>query len=185
MADHDLIKVLREAQRIGIIGPTDVEVELAHARQYVPGIPPDARDVVDLGSGAGLPGLVIAHDCPALRVLLVERRAKRTDFLRRAVGALNLRGRVQVTGDDVERLLGRPGQVCGYDVVSARAFGPPESTLHFASRLLRPDGLVLVSLPPEGDLGPLTQAAARYDGEIVALPGGQVASVRLPQGPHT
>ncbi len=179
MPDHDLIKVLREAQRIGIIGPTDVEVELAHARQYVPGIPPDARDVVDLGSGAGLPGLVIAHDCPALHVLLVERRAKRTDFLRRAVGALNMRARAQVTGDDVERLLSRPGHVSRYDVVSARAFGPPESTLHFASRLLRPGGVVLVSLPPGGDLGPLARATARYDGEITLLPGHQVASVCL------
>lgn len=180
MPDHDLIKVLREAQRIGIIGPTDVEVELAHARQYVPGIPPDARDVVDLGSGAGLPGLVIAHDCPTLHVLLVERRAKRTDFLRRAVSALGMRGRVSVTGDDADDLLRSPTHAGAYDVVSARAFGPPELTVRCAEGFLRPAGILLVSLPPDGDLESLRRVAAPAGCRISTLPGRQVAAVVFP-----
>ena len=182
MPDHDLIKVLREAQRIGIIGPTDVEVELAHARQYVPGIPPDARDVVDLGSGAGLPGLVIAHDCPTLRVLLVERRAKRADFLRRAVSALGMRDRISVTSDDADDLLRSPSHVGAYDVVSARAFGPPGLTVRCAEGLLRPSGTLLVSLPPNGDLDPLRRATDPSGYLCSRLPGLQVAAVIFTRG---
>ncbi len=179
MPDHHLIKVLREAQRVGIIGPTDVEAELAHARQYVPGIPPDARDVVDLGSGAGLPGLIIAHDRPDLRLLLVERRAKRSDFLRRAVAALGMLDRVVVSGEDTEQMLRSPVHIAQYDVVTARAFGPPELTLRCAAGLLRSPGTLVVSLPPGGELEPLSTAAAGYDVTIMPLPGERVAAVHF------
>ena len=71
---------------------------------------------IDLGSGAGFPGLVIAalHQGP---VTLVEERRLRVDFLRRAAALLAVD--VQILGSRVERVAARP-----FDVISARAFAP-------------------------------------------------------------
>ena len=71
---------------------------------------------VDLGSGAGFPGLVIAalHKGP---VTLIEERRLRVEFLRRAVEILRID--VEILGSKVERVERRP-----FDVISARAFAP-------------------------------------------------------------
>jgi 16S rRNA (guanine527-N7)-methyltransferase len=74
-----------------------------------------AATVVDVGSGAGLPGLVIAAALPEATVKLVERRRRRTAFLELAVGGLGLRN-ATVFGADVRQLDG----VCA-DVVTAQA----------------------------------------------------------------
>ncbi len=180
MPDHELISVLREAQRVGIIGPTDVTVEVAHALQYVPGIPTDARDVVDLGSGGGLPGLVIARARPDLHIVLVERRAKRADFLRRAVGSLDLGSRVSVDGGDAGRMITSAEHRHAYDVVTARAFAAAPVTVAYSAVLLRPGGVLLVSLPPDGEIGPLVVASAAHGARVERMSGGQVASVTFP-----
>lgn len=73
---------------------------------------------VDLGTGAGFPGLIVAalHGGP---VTLVEERKLRVDFLRRAAELLDLGDRVEVIGSKVERVPRRT-----FDVISARAFAP-------------------------------------------------------------
>ncbi len=83
---------------------------------------------LDLGSGAGFPGLIIAllSNRP---VTLVESRAKRVDYLQRAVDVLQLRDRVTVAGVTVERLETAP-----YSVISARAFAPLPRLLSLAHR---------------------------------------------------
>lgn len=179
MPDSDLIRLLREAQRIGIVGPTDVESELTHARHFVPGIPPEARDVVDLGSGAGLPGLVIAHDLDRVAVTLVERRGKRADFLRRAVVALHLGPRVRVVGDDVAEMMRSPIHRHSFDVTTARAFGPPSWTLECAATLCRPGGRAVVSLPPDNDCAELDSAAAKFCCHVEVPAEGHVAYVNF------
>jgi 16S rRNA (guanine527-N7)-methyltransferase len=76
---------------------------------------------VDLGTGAGFPGLIVAalHDGP---VALVEERRLRVDFLRRA--AETMRVRVEILHARAERVPARP-----FDVISARAFAPLEKLL--------------------------------------------------------
>jgi 16S rRNA (guanine527-N7)-methyltransferase len=76
---------------------------------------------VDLGTGAGFPGLIVAalHDGP---VTLVEERRLRVDFLRRAAGLMDLR--IEILHARAERVPPRP-----YDVISARAFAPLEKLL--------------------------------------------------------
>ena len=63
---------------------------VAHADRFVRALPADATSVVDLGSGGGLPGLVVAHRRRDLRVTLIERRAKRVDLLRYGIRVLEL-----------------------------------------------------------------------------------------------
>jgi 16S rRNA (guanine527-N7)-methyltransferase len=71
---------------------------------------------LDLGTGAGFPGLIVAM-LQAGPVTLVEERRLRADFLVRAAGALNVR--VEVIAAKAERIKPRP-----FDVISARAFAP-------------------------------------------------------------
>lgn len=83
---------------------------------------------LDLGTGAGFPGLVIAALRPELTVLMVESRARRIDWLERACAALDL-PRARVLGQRLELV---PTQLVG--VISARAFAPLEKLLRLSAR---------------------------------------------------
>ena len=93
-AEVTLTAILQRAQAQGVLGARPIAEVLAHARGFVAALPDDAVSVVDLGSGAGIPGLVIALDRPTLRVTLVDRRASRVDTLQRAIIALGWADRV-------------------------------------------------------------------------------------------
>lgn len=82
---------------------------------------------LDLGTGAGLPGLVIAILIPDFPVRLVESRARRIEFLQKCVNALNL-GRCEVLGDRLERIDPFPASV-----ISARAFAPFDKLLRLSA----------------------------------------------------
>lgn len=82
----------------------------------------DGATVADVGSGAGLPGLVLAIARPDLRVTLVEPLLRRTRFLDEAVDTLDLGDRVEVVRGRAEELHGRRT----WDVVTARAVAPLE-----------------------------------------------------------
>jgi 16S rRNA (guanine527-N7)-methyltransferase len=88
-------------------------------------IQPDAS-VVDVGSGAGLPGIVLAVARPDLTVVLVEPLERRTVFLTEAVDQLGLQARVSVVRGRAEELArgARTGQLSPADVVTARAVAP-------------------------------------------------------------
>ena len=146
-----LLSVLREGQRIGVIGPLAVEDAVEHSRRFVDAIAGEAASVIDLGSGGGLPGLVIGWCRPDLRVTLVDRRSKRTDFLRRAVRRLRLDPHVEVMTADVQDLGHQPTHANAYDAVTARSFGPPDFTVTLALPLLAAGGQILVSDPPGAD----------------------------------
>ncbi len=83
---------------------------------------------IDLGSGAGFPGLVIAL-LSDHRVTLVESRARRIDYLSRAVDFLGLKDRVCIAGSSIERVETAP-----FSVISARAFAPLPRLLDLAVR---------------------------------------------------
>jgi 16S rRNA (guanine527-N7)-methyltransferase len=83
---------------------------------------------LDLGSGAGFPGLVIAL-LTNYNVTLVESRARRIDYLQRAVEMLDLTHRVRVAGVTLERL-----ETAAYAVISARAFAPLPKLFDLAAR---------------------------------------------------
>lgn len=108
--------------------------------------------VVDIGSGAGLPALVLAEAFPETHWTLVERREGRTDLLRRAVQRLGLEHRVDVRTQDVA--LAARGELRGTaDWVTARSFGQPGNTAECATGFLCAGGQLLVSEPFDGDLG--------------------------------
>jgi 16S rRNA (guanine527-N7)-methyltransferase len=94
--------------------------------------------VIDLGSGAGLPGLVLAVLRPDVSVLLVEPMARRTAFLADAVEIMDL------TNVDIERSRAQDLPARGSaDVVIARALAPLSELVAWAIPLLRPAGRLL------------------------------------------
>jgi 16S rRNA (guanine527-N7)-methyltransferase len=96
--------------------------------QLVRFAPPGAQSWLDLGAGAGFPGLVAALLHPA-RVTMVEARRLRADFLMRAAELLGILGKVEIACGKVEATEARP-----FDVISARAFAPLEKLLSLGAR---------------------------------------------------
>jgi len=109
---------------------------------------------LDLGSGAGFPGLVIAALQPERQVTLVDSRRLRTEWLTRAAAALGLTN-VEVILARVEDLPARQ-----WRVISARAFAPLEKLLAMAARFSTPETLWLL---PKG---------AKAQHELEALAAG-------------
>lgn len=144
-----LVAVLERAQTEGALGTRPIPEVISHARAFVAALPPEVENVVDLGSGAGIPGLVIALDRPEIRITLVDRRAKRVDALRRAVTALEWMARVNVLEADAHQLALDPAWARSCDAAVARGFGPPRETLHVAASLVHPGGWVIISEPPD------------------------------------
>jgi 16S rRNA (guanine527-N7)-methyltransferase len=83
---------------------------------------------LDLGSGAGFPGLIVAL-LSAHHVTLVESRAKRIAYLQRAVELLDMQDRVTIAGMALEKF-----QTAPFSVISARAFAPLPRLLPLAHR---------------------------------------------------
>jgi 16S rRNA (guanine527-N7)-methyltransferase len=148
----ELIETLRDAQRFGFFGSAPIEDAVAHARSFVAALADldSGSHLADIGSGGGLPGLVIAAARPDLSVVLIDRRQKRTDFLERAVRRLGW-ARVVVWSADVEQVARSvtTGTTPAFDAVTARGFGPPETTLRVAAQLIhRHRGTIVISEPP-------------------------------------
>lgn len=130
-----------EATVRGLIGPREVprlwERHLLNCALVTDLVPPDST-VCDVGSGAGLPGLVMAIRRPDLRVSLVEPLLRRTTFLDEAVAALGL-GNVTVLRARAEELHGRES----FDVVTSRAVAPMDRLARWSLPLVRSGGLFL------------------------------------------
>ena len=114
----DLLR--EENQRQNLVSRASLEEvwvrHIADSAQLLAFAPSATASWVDLGSGAGFPGLVVAalHRGP---VTLVEERRLRADFLGRAAAALGVE--VEIAATRAERMAPRP-----FDVISARAFAP-------------------------------------------------------------
>lgn len=151
MPDDELVRALSEIQRRGAIGRTPLPAAIAHSDRFVAALPDGVSSLVDLGSGGGLPGLVIAHRRRDLIVTLIERRSKRVDLLRYGVRTLGLGDTVTVyDGDAAAYASTLTDDAMQADVVTARSFGPVRSVLLAAATILRPGGTTLVSDPPGG-----------------------------------
>jgi 16S rRNA (guanine527-N7)-methyltransferase len=126
---------------------------------------PAGASVIDVGSGAGLPGIVLALARPDLRVTLVEPMERRTTFLAEAVADLVLGERVRVERCRAEEAAGR---VPAADAVTARALARLDRLAAWCLPLAMTGGRVLA-------LKGATAAdeTAAYRAEVVALGGGE------------
>ena len=147
--------VLEEAAQLGFLGATPVREQVDHALGFVFCAESDhttaPQAVADLGSGGGLPGLVLASCWRETMVTLIDSNERRTAFLQASVDAMFGTDRVFVVRARAEEF-GRDDARRGtFDTVTARSFGPPAVTAECAAALLSPGGILIVSEPPEAE----------------------------------
>ena len=156
----------------GLIGPREVprlwERHLLNCA-LVTDLVPAGATVCDLGSGAGLPGVVMAIRRPDLILTLVEPLLRRTTFLEEAVASLGL-GNVEVVRARAEALHGNRS----FDVVTARAVAPLDRLVSWALPLVRTGGefLAMKGSTVQTELEcarPAIRAGRGVPGEIVEL----------------
>jgi 16S rRNA (guanine527-N7)-methyltransferase len=132
-------------------------------RRHTGGAP---RALLDVGSGAGLPGIVLAIACPELEVTCVDTVAKKAGFMRQAGAELGLRNLTAVHAR-VEALKERP-----WDLIVSRAFASLADFVGLTGPLVAADGVWIA------------MKGRRPDDEIAALPPGveafHVEPLRVP-----
>lgn len=125
----------------GLIGPREAprlwERHLINCGLLAPVLPAGGT-VADVGSGAGLPGLVLAIARPDVRITLIEPLLRRTTFLEEVVQELGL-GNVTVTRGRADALHGKEW----FDVVTARAVAPLDGLVSWCMPLVAPEGALL------------------------------------------
>ena len=182
--------LLARSRSLGFLGPGSVRVQVDHALGFTggpvgPGVASRPDDpatgrpslelddgaphrVLDLGSGGGVPGLVLALAWREAAVVLLDAASRRVAFLADAIAELGLDDRVTVVHARAETAGRDPGLRGAFDVVVARGFGPPPVTAECGAPFLAERGRLLVSDPPiEGDGG----ADDRWPAEGLALVG--------------
>ncbi|MGA2036890.1 MAG: RsmG family class I SAM-dependent methyltransferase [Acidimicrobiales bacterium] len=163
---------MERALEVGFLGGESLETQIAHAWGFVAcvetflaqecesdselgiasGEYPTTKSLgparfLDLGSGGGLPGLVLAHHWQQSEVVLLDGNLRKTAALREAVNACGWANRVGVVHSRAE-VAARSGLRGVFDLVVSRSFGPPPVTAECAAAFLRPGGLLVVSEPP-------------------------------------
>jgi 16S rRNA (guanine527-N7)-methyltransferase len=106
-------------------------------------IPTEARRVLDVGSGAGFPGLALKIARPDISFTLVEASRKKATFLQHVVRQLELAG-IRVVRRRAEELATDPEEAGTYDLTLARAVARPLCQGGLVRPFLRPGGLFLV-----------------------------------------
>lgn len=139
LADYVAL-LLKWNKSINLIGPaTESDIWTRHiedSAQLVALIPSSATSLVDLGSGAGLPGLVIAIMRPDMKVTLVEQDQRKAAFLNEAKRTLGL-SHVTVAATNIAKVTAR------FDVVTARALAPLSELLAMAKPIMEEGAICL------------------------------------------
>ncbi|HEX6376972.1 MAG TPA: 16S rRNA (guanine(527)-N(7))-methyltransferase RsmG [Allosphingosinicella sp.] len=121
-----------ENQKQNLVSQSSLEAlwtrHILDSAQLIRFAPASARTWLDLGTGAGFPGLLVPLFHKA-HVILVESRRLRAEFLRSAASLLGIDVRVEIIGSRLELVPTRP-----VDVISARAFAPLPKLLALAER---------------------------------------------------
>jgi 16S rRNA (guanine527-N7)-methyltransferase len=151
-ASNALISVLERGRSLGFLGPGPLRAQVAHARGFAVGhgIAPPVR-FLDLGSGGGLPGLVLAQHWSSSEAVLLDAAERRCAFLVESVQRLGLEDRVRIVRARAENAARQPDLRGSFDVVVARGFGPPGVTAECGAPFLGVGGRLLVSEPPDGN----------------------------------
>lgn len=164
-----LVATLERWQKaINLVGRATLEdVWVRHvldSAQLAPLIPPDTRSLVDLGSGGGFPGLVVAALCPDLQVTLIESDARKAAFLGEAGRRMSLKNQPKIVVARIEQ-----APPAAAPVVTARALAPLSQLLSWASRH-RTDTAICLFHKGKGWQGEVAEAKKEWDFPCQTLP---------------
>jgi 16S rRNA (guanine527-N7)-methyltransferase len=151
---QEVAALLERSREYGFLGPQPIARQVEHALDFwraivASGLAPSVR-LLDLGSGGGLPGLVLLEKLPTVPIVLLDSSQRRTGFLSEAVAELGVEDRVQVLCGRAEELGHDPSLRAHFDLVVSRSFGSPAVVAECASPFLVSGGHLVVSEPPEG-----------------------------------
>jgi 16S rRNA (guanine527-N7)-methyltransferase len=168
-----LVAQLELAQSRGAIGPGSVSGHIAHALGFLEAWPElaVAATILDLGSGGGLPGLVLAARLPAVRFWLLEGRIGRARALESAVRQLGWEERVTVLAERAELAARRREMRAAFAAVVARSFAPAAATAECGAGFLASGGVLVVSGPPR-------RARERWPGRPLGELGLEIVQIR-------
>lgn len=167
---HNLTAIREDAKMVSVHA-LDCLAAVQHLR---------AGSVVDVGSGAGLPGIPLALMWPQSRVVLLDSNHKKAAFLRQAVIELGLKN-AEVVCKRVE--LWRPAE--RFDLVISRAFSDLPEFVKLAGSLCAPDGLVVAmkGVYPDEELAQLPAAFELRSALPLNVPGLNAARHLILLGP--
>lgn len=149
-ARASLVEVLERSRALGFLGPGPIEHHVGHAEAFVTAAGDEPEHFLDLGSGGGVPGLVLATRWSRARGRLVDGQLRRVRFLEEALVELGLDDRIVAVHGRAEELAHHLDLRGRFDVVTARSFAPPAITAECGAGFLRPGGCLLVAEPPTG-----------------------------------
>ena len=160
---------LQRSAELDFLGAMPIDDQIDHALGFVWAVEEESGDtpmsVVDLGTGGGLPGLVLIACWPEASFVLMDANQRRTDFLAEEIEQSGHGDRVSVVRARAEEA-GRADELREQaDLLVARSFGAPATTAECSSPLLAVGGRAVVSEPP-GE-----EAAQRWDPEGLAQLG--------------
>jgi 16S rRNA (guanine527-N7)-methyltransferase len=146
---------LKRSAELGFLGSMPIIDQIEHALGFVvaaeSALGGSPISVADLGSGGGVPGLILLACWPTTRLVLLDSNERRTEFLSEATADL-------MGGEPVEVIRGRAEEIGQsetfrgqFDLVTSRSFGAPAVTAECGAPLLTIGGVMVVSEPPEGE----------------------------------
>lgn len=144
------------ARSAGVLGGATIQELWEHTAGYTSAVcshfsaEPSALRLrlIDVGTGAGVPGLLLAHQLPQCHVVLMDTLDRRLDHVRRARRALGLESRTEVVHARAEEL-GRASATRGaFDAAVARLLAEPAETVELLAPLVRDGGALIVSTAP-------------------------------------
>lgn len=144
--EDELLEIWWNGHLRGMVGE-DPGAQLAHADRLAAHLEEPGR-ALDLGSGAGIPGLALAGRWPDSEWYLVDAARRRARFLEEAVSRLGWDDRVTVLHGRAEDLGRIPDLRASFDLVTSRSFGPPSVAAECGAPFLRVGGLLAVTEPP-------------------------------------
>lgn len=158
------LTALRQPQAMLTHHLADCLVVVPHLMAHIDGLSVDVVRVLDVGSGGGLPGVVLAVACPSVAVSCVDTVGKKAAFVRQVAVGLQLPAvgglpKLQAIHSRVEKMTG------DYDVITSRAFASLSDFTDWTAHLFAQGGVwvAMKGLAPESD----ELAALRQTGVVI------------------
>ena len=141
------------ARTAGVIGAASIETLVDHTvwfaravcSSFSAGFDDFRGYVVDVGTGAGLPGVILAALLPHAKLRLVDASERRLDHARRASRALGVADRVETVHGRVDEFAHDDAWRGIHDVAVARLLGDPAETIELLAPLVRPGGVIVTA----------------------------------------
>ncbi|HEX3840087.1 MAG TPA: RsmG family class I SAM-dependent methyltransferase [Acidimicrobiales bacterium] len=144
--------ILERSAQLGFLGGMPIPEQIDHALGFSEAAEAQLgrapHSALDLGTGGGIPGLVLAAVWPDVELTLFDANQRRTDFLSEEVEAWGVSARVKILRGRAEEAGRIPELRDAFELITARSFGSPAVTAECAAPLLEAGGILVVSEPP-------------------------------------